>query len=371
MERIKVEEKFHKFKHAGAVDADGHILEPADLWENYIEEKYKPKALRLRRDQQGVEYIEIGGRPSKFQRGERLSRFAAMGSVDRNHDLPTGMTYGQLNPLGAMDPKERVERLDKEGLDAALIYPTLSLSYETELQDVELAQAYTRAYNRWIADFCRDSGGRLVPIAHLSLGDPQAAARELERAVKDGCKGAWVCQFVMTRKPHAHPDHDVVFAKAQELDIPFGIHPSLEPIWALPGRYEYEHLRGRTFFLNVTASDAVRHGLTSFFQFGTFRPLSEAQARYPGSRRRMDQLLARPDGRSVRQHRRANGAAQGASELLLQAQRLDFGRPRRAFAARDGAVVRGGQVLLGIRLPACRPYRELHGGARRAGGQTA
>ena len=270
MERIKVEEKFHKFKHAGAVDADGHILEPADLWENYIEEKYKPKALRLRRDQQGVEYIEIGGRPSKFQRGERLSRFAAMGSVDRNHDLPNGMTYGQLNPLGAMDPKERIERLDKEGLDAALIYPTLSLSYETELQDVELAQAYTRAYNRWIADFCRDSGGRLVPIAHLSLGDPQAAARELERAVKDGCKGAWVCQFVMTRKPHAHPDHDVVFAKAQELDVPFGIHPSLEPIWALPGRYEYEHLRGRTFFLNVTASDAVRHGLTSFFQFGTF-----------------------------------------------------------------------------------------------------
>jgi uncharacterized protein len=28
-----------------------------------------------------------------------------------------------------------------------------------------------------------------VPIAHLSLGDPEAAARELERAVKDGCKG--------------------------------------------------------------------------------------------------------------------------------------------------------------------------------------
>src|SRR5713226_5793980 len=57
------------------------------------------------------------------------------------------------------------------------------------------------------------------------------------------------------------------------------------------------------------------------------RPLSEAQARYPGSRRRMDQLLARPDGRGIRQHRRTNGPAQGASELLLQAQRLDFGRP--------------------------------------------
>src|SRR5260370_16395414 len=77
MERIKVEEKFHKFKYAGAVDADGHILEPADLWENYIEEKYKAKALRLRRDQQGVEYIEIGGPPSRFHPSQRLSRFPA------------------------------------------------------------------------------------------------------------------------------------------------------------------------------------------------------------------------------------------------------------------------------------------------------
>ena len=49
--------------------------------------------------------------------------------------------------------------------------------------DPELSAAYCRAYNRWIADFCRDSGGRLIPIAHLSLGDPAAAAEELERAV--------------------------------------------------------------------------------------------------------------------------------------------------------------------------------------------
>src|SRR5260370_7280243 len=140
MERIKVEEKFHKFKCAGAVDGDGHILEPADLWENYIEEKSKPKALRLRRDQQGVEYIEIGGRPSKFQRGERLSRFAAMGSVDRNPDLPTGMTYGQLNPLGAMDPTDRVERLNNHALHPPLISPTLTPSSEPAHHDLHLTQ---------------------------------------------------------------------------------------------------------------------------------------------------------------------------------------------------------------------------------------
>ncbi|MGH7935072.1 MAG: amidohydrolase family protein [Candidatus Binataceae bacterium] len=263
-------EGIRKLKYQGAVDADGHIVEPADLWDNYIEQKYKPYAVRIKRDDKGIQYVEVGGQPSKFMRGSMLGVLAAMGEMDRNR-LPKGkLEFGAINPLGAMNAKERVQRLDAEGLDAAFIYPTLSLMYETESTDPDIVQACTRAYNRWIADFCKDSGGRLIPVAHLSLGDPAAAARELERAVKDGCKGGWVVQFTMTRKPHAHPDHDVVFAKAQELGVPLGLHPSLEPTWALPGRYDRQYIRDQGFFLNVTAADAVRHAFTSFFQYGTF-----------------------------------------------------------------------------------------------------
>lgn len=266
----RIEEEIHKLKYPGAVDADGHILEAADLWENYVEAKYRANAVRLKRDDNGVQYVEIAGRPSKFLRGGMLGAFGAMGMVDRQRLPEAGLTYGEVTPLGAMDPKERIERLDKEGLAAAFIYPTMGLCWETECQDIEYAQAMTRAYNRWLVDWCKDSGGRLIPVAHLSLGDTEAAARELERAVKDGCKGGWVVQFTMTRKPHADPDHDVLFAKAQELDVPLGLHPSLEPLWALPGRYSLDRVRHRTFFLNVTASDAIRHAFTSFFEFGTF-----------------------------------------------------------------------------------------------------
>ena len=74
----------------------------------------------------------------------------------------------------------------------------------------------------------------------------------------------------MTRKPHAHPDHEVVFAKAQELGVPFGIHPSLEPVWAMSGRYDWNYLRGQFFFNNVVAADSIRHAFTSFYQYGTF-----------------------------------------------------------------------------------------------------
>jgi hypothetical protein len=37
----------------GAVDADGHILEPPDLWETYLEPKYRDRALRIVRDENG------------------------------------------------------------------------------------------------------------------------------------------------------------------------------------------------------------------------------------------------------------------------------------------------------------------------------
>jgi len=59
-----------------------------------------------------------------------------------------------------------------------MIAPTRHVADLEALEDAELSQAYTRAYNRWICEFCADSD-RLIPTAHLSLSDPTAAAREL------------------------------------------------------------------------------------------------------------------------------------------------------------------------------------------------
>jgi uncharacterized protein len=266
----RTEENIHKLKYPGAVDADGHIYEAGDLWEKYAEPKYRPIAVRMKRDDREGDYLEIQGRPSKIARRGVFSE-SLMGRVSRDKgDLNSLRPYGEDFPLGSMDARERVERLDLEGLQSAFIYPTIGLNWETECDDIDYAQAMCRAYNRWLVDWCSEGGKRLVPVAHLSLADPVAAAAELERAVKAGCKGGWVAQFVMTRKPHAHPDHDVLFAKAQELDVPIGLHPSIEPTWALPGRYDRQYIRAHTFFLNVTAADAIRHALTSFMQYGTF-----------------------------------------------------------------------------------------------------
>ncbi len=261
-----------RLDHKGAIDADGHILEPPDLWDRYIDPKYRDRALHIRKDDQGLEYVEIDNRPSKLV---RRGMPGGLGMMDRRGGIvferePTGSPYVDMAPLGAMDPAERVQRLDLEGLERCILYPTLGVLWVAECEDEEIIQAYLKAYNRFIVDFCSDSSERLVPIAQLSLGDPEAAERELRRAAGDGVKGVWVPPFTTTRKGVAHPDHDRVFAAAAELGLPLGIHPAFDPFWSRQTRFTEMHGRQFSFFENVIAGEAVRHAFTTFFQYGTF-----------------------------------------------------------------------------------------------------
>ena len=64
--------------------------------------------------------------------------------------------YLEAAPFGSMYAKERVELLDREGLRASILYPSIGLTWECETEDLALSLAYAKAYNRWIVDFCRD-----------------------------------------------------------------------------------------------------------------------------------------------------------------------------------------------------------------------
>jgi predicted TIM-barrel fold metal-dependent hydrolase len=272
------------------IDCDGHILEPPDMWDSYLEPKYRQRGIHIKVGDDGFEYLEIDCNRAKLTNRGLLGALGGMGrnvgdvaemrrraaagdpkAVEVLKDLAPKPenTYLKGAAFGSMDMKERIELLDREGMAKALLYPTIGLLWEAELFDAELSGAYCRAYNRWIADFCRDSRGRLVPIAQLSLGDPSEAAHELERAVKDGCKGAFVCPFTITRKPHGHPDHDRVFAAAQDLDVPFAIHPTFEPAaWGV--HHRYDNFQWAAWYFDLFAAQGVQHAFATFFQFGVF-----------------------------------------------------------------------------------------------------
>mgnify|MGYP001606728465 CR=1 FL=1 len=143
------EENIHHLKYPGAVDADGHILESAKCWEQYCEAKYRANAIRLKEDENGLEYLEVNGVPSRVNRGGAFGTVAQMGQVTRTTgNFDRRIKYGERVPLGACDAKDRMTRLDKEGLDAAIIYPSLDLTWETDTEDIEYSQAMCRPMHR-------------------------------------------------------------------------------------------------------------------------------------------------------------------------------------------------------------------------------
>lgn len=293
-----------RFPHDGTIDADGHVLEPATLWEDYLEARYRDRAMRIGVDDEGYEYLELAGRPSERTVKGALGVMGAMG--DESAWPAPDRRYMDHIPYGAGDPAERIALLDQENLEKTVLYPTIGLLWECEVEDPELSLAYVRAYNRWIADFCRDSGGRLVPIAHLTLLDPEGSADELERAVADGCKGGFVCPFTHTRTAPGDPAHDALWARAQHLGVPVAIHPTFEPFWAAPVRFKRLGM-AREFFYNNMLKQGVQQAFLSFIALGAldrFPELSlgilEAGSGWIGSfLDRADALAETAPGRAV------------------------------------------------------------------------
>ena len=109
---------------SGVIDADGHILEPPDLWEHYTEAKYRERAIRIKVDERGLEYLELDGKKSKLSAHGALGFLGGMGKTAQETIPSPERTYVRGAPFGSMNAKERLHLLDQEGTDKAILYPT-------------------------------------------------------------------------------------------------------------------------------------------------------------------------------------------------------------------------------------------------------
>jgi len=207
------------------VDADGHVLEPRDTWQKYLEPRYREDAIRIEKDDEGVEVLLVENKVHPALRGT----LGALGGIEM--DAKDLMTIGQRSyedgcPKGGYDPAARLAVMDDEKIDVALLYPTIGIAWEGLVENPELATAYSRAYNRWIVDFCSHDRRRLVPIAHICLKDPAGAVEEVKRARKDGCAGIYLSPDPESRGGRQFDDADLVpfWETVQDLDMPIAFH---------------------------------------------------------------------------------------------------------------------------------------------------
>lgn len=207
------------------IDADGHILEPIDLWQNYLEAKYKDRAIRMVKDEAGVELLVVENKPLPITRGIGPT---AAGIGQSLEDIFIPGTFGYLDgPPGAYDAQARLALMDQDGIDVSVLFPTLGLIWEPGAKDVALSAAYCRAYNNWIVDFCSADPQRLVPVAHIVLLDINAAITEIKRVAALGIKGVFVCAAPANKLAFWDRAYDPLWAVLQEYDLPIGFHTAV------------------------------------------------------------------------------------------------------------------------------------------------
>jgi predicted TIM-barrel fold metal-dependent hydrolase len=145
------------------------------------------------------------------------------------HGQNNHLVAGGVRQEGGRDPRVRIDILDSEGIDAAVLYASAGqLFFLFERPDV--AAALCRAYNDWLAEFCAHDPRRLVGVALLPQQDPELAAEELERVVGAyGFVGGTLRPNRICGRTVDDPDFDVVWATAARLDVPIAFHEAYIP----------------------------------------------------------------------------------------------------------------------------------------------
>ena len=118
----------------------------------------------------------------------------------------------------------------------------IGIHWEGHVAEAALADAYARAYNRYIVDFCSHDSKRLKPVAHINLLDVDMAIAEAERARRDGCVGIYLSPDPASRGDRWLGDRDLdrFWAAAADLAMPIGFHVVSRDNDANP----LHHLRG-------------------------------------------------------------------------------------------------------------------------------
>jgi uncharacterized protein len=204
------------------LDSDMHILEPANLWQRYINKKFK--------------------------------HLAPVGTTDHVRDLrlvgPDGLAWGRPPdlPAGTLPPpghifyknqklfrrhyergwtaQVQLDAMDEEGIDLAILYPSRGLNVLSISDlDREFAAALARAYNDWLYEFCQADPHKLVGAGMISPFNIDDAVAETRRCVEQlGFRAIFLRANIVNGHNWHDPYYEPLWSAFEDLGIPLGFH---------------------------------------------------------------------------------------------------------------------------------------------------
>ncbi len=206
------------------LDSDMHLMEPVDLWERYIDSKFRSEAPR------GLTSENVRDLRMTHPDGRLwgLPQTHGRRNSNQGHNFQKNQgIYGSHAERG-WTAEVQLEAMDIEGIDVAVLYPTRGLQALSEPNmEPNFAAALARAYNNWLYDFCERNPNRLLGAGMISPFDIDAAVAEVKRCIKElGFRAVFMRSTIMNGRNWFDDYYEPLWNALEEFEIPIGFHES-------------------------------------------------------------------------------------------------------------------------------------------------
>jgi uncharacterized protein len=179
------------------LDSDGHVREDDDQIMKFLPDAYR------RTNDLGIRMIF-----------PPLSHFHGLTTIE----VPP--ERANRPPVG---PSEWIDFLEDVGIETTVLYPTTGLAYG-KITNPKYAIAACRAYNDWLAETYMAKSPRFQGVALIPMQEPEAAAEELRRIVKDLGMCAAMLPAIGLKNHVGDRDYWPVYREAEQLGCSLSIH---------------------------------------------------------------------------------------------------------------------------------------------------
>ena len=206
-------------------DADNHYYEALDAFTRHVDPRMQPRVVQWWTWAAGSITSSGDGWPVPWPtppgtRSPSPERCATISrATPKAATRPKCCADREPLPDHYINPQARLKVMDAQGLQAVWLFPTLGVLYEELLRhDVDAVVAMMRGFNRWLyEDWGYNCAESIFGAPYIALGDPAAAAAEVDRVLGLGAR-------ILVMRPAA------VTTCTSQLS-PF--HTTFDPVWQL------------------------------------------------------------------------------------------------------------------------------------------